>query len=71
MVDEKQHFGDQIEKLKKNCKSGNGWRRVFKIIPSMVSAGINCGLASPPHAADKPEDHMMRNLGPFLYECMS
>jgi len=44
---------------------------VFKIIPSMVSSGINCGTASPPHAADKHAGHMMRNLGPFLYECMS
>ena len=39
------------------------------LIPSMVYAGIYYGLASPPHAADEPADVMMRNLGPFLYEC--
>ena len=37
----------------------------------MVSEGINYGLESPPHAADESADLMMRNLGPFLYECMS
>jgi hypothetical protein len=40
------------------------------LIPSMVSAGINYGLESPPHAADEPADLVMRNLGPFLYDCM-
>jgi hypothetical protein len=32
---------------------------------------INYGLASPPHAADEPADLVMRNLGSFLYVCMS
>ena len=35
------------------------------LTPNMVSAGINYGLALPPHAADKPADHEMRNLSPI------
>jgi hypothetical protein len=41
------------------------------LIPIMMSAGINYGLASPPNAADEHADLVMRNLGPFLYDCMS
>jgi hypothetical protein len=41
------------------------------LIPSMVSAGINYCLASPPHAADEPADLVIRNLGTFLYDFMS
>jgi hypothetical protein len=41
------------------------------LIPSMVSAGTNYGLAWAPHAADEPADLVMRNLGLFLYDCMS
>jgi hypothetical protein len=43
---------------------------LIHVIPSMVSAGINYGLASPPHDADKPADLVLRNLGPFLYDCI-
>jgi hypothetical protein len=41
------------------------------LIPRMVSAGINYGLASPPHASDEPADLVMRNLGLFLNDFMS
>jgi hypothetical protein len=41
------------------------------LIPRMVSAGINYGLASPSDAADDPADLVMRDLGPFLYDYMS
>jgi hypothetical protein len=36
------------------------------------STDINNGLASPPYAAvDEHADLVMRNMGPFLYDCMS
>jgi hypothetical protein len=47
VLDDNQHFGDK----KKSCKSENVG--VGCLIPSMVSAGINYDLASPPRAADK------------------
>ena len=68
-VDENQHFGDHMVKLKKqSCKSGNGWRRMFN---TEYGVRINYGLASPPHAADEPADLMIRNVDPLDYECMS
>jgi hypothetical protein len=41
------------------------------LIPSMMSAGIKYGLGSPLHAAYEHADLVIRNLGPFLYDCMS
>jgi hypothetical protein len=40
-------------------------------IPSMMSLSINYGLASPLNAADEPVNLVMKNPGPFLYDCMS
>jgi hypothetical protein len=61
-------------------RSHSGIKKIFqnqemvgvgRLIPSMVSAGINYGLELPPHAADETADLVMRNQGPFLNDCMS
>jgi hypothetical protein len=70
VLDENQHFGDHIVELKKKF-ANQEMVGVGCLIPSMVSAGITYRLASPPQAADEPADLVMRNLGPFLYDCMS
>jgi hypothetical protein len=67
VLDTNQHFGDHKVKKIANQKMVGG----KCLIPSMVSAGINNGLASPPHASDKPENIVIRNRGPFHYDCMS
>ncbi|XP_060601599.1 uncharacterized protein LOC132754866 [Ruditapes philippinarum] len=67
--------GNFIDDLKDDdnfITSLNGTEMVGEvcIISSMMSAGINDGLASPPHAADEqPADLERRNLGQFLYVC--